>query len=78
MTNEEKKGLANMINVIKSDIANEERAARQVERHLIERVRRAVRDPGKYPEWKAELQARHRMEWPTLWNALDELLRVAQ
>lgn len=38
------------------------------------RLRNALCSVGVQPENAAEVQARHRREWPTLWNALDNLM----
>ena len=38
------------------------------------RLRNALRGVGPQPEDAEEVQVRHRREWPTLWNALDNLM----
>lgn len=38
-------------------------------------VRRAVDDAGPRPDVHREIMARHRAEWPTLWDAIDWLIR---
>ena len=38
------------------------------------RLRNALCGIGPQPEDAAQVQARHRREWPTLWNALDNLM----
>ena len=38
------------------------------------RLRNALCGVGPQPEHAAEVQARHRRDWPTLWNALDDLM----
>ena len=43
---------------------------------IIERVRNAIQNEGQHPPLHRELMRRHRLEWPTLWRALDELLIV--
>lgn len=44
-------------------------------RAAAEKVRRAIRVKGPQPRLHDEMMARHRKEWPTLWKALDDLLR---
>lgn len=39
-------------------------------------VVRAIRDPGPVPSYHYEVMRRHRQEWPSLWAALDALLRA--
>ena len=43
----------------------------------VESVVRAIRDEGPVPGYHREVMVRHRREWPTLWNALDDLLDAA-
>lgn len=38
------------------------------------RLRNALCGVGAQPEHAAEVRARHRHEWPALWNALDDLM----
>lgn len=38
-------------------------------------VRHAVDNPGPRPDVHREIMARHRAEWPTLWDAIDWLIR---
>jgi hypothetical protein len=38
------------------------------------RIAEAIQNPGPVPAYHAEIMARHRREWPTLWQAIDELL----
>lgn len=38
------------------------------------RVVAAVELAGPHPEYHATVVARHRQEWPTLWQAIDELI----
>lgn len=38
------------------------------------RLRNALCCVGPQPEHSAEVQARHRKDWPTLWLALDDLM----
>lgn len=45
------------------------------QREAVELVRRAISNPGRVPSWHYAIMRKHRKEWPTLWNALDELLR---
>lgn len=42
-----------------------------------EQVARAIMDEGIMPGYHHEVMARHRQEWPTLWRALDKLVRRA-
>lgn len=35
---------------------------------------RAVRNPGRVPGHHWRTMARHRKEWPILWEAIDELV----
>ena len=39
-------------------------------------VVRAIKQEGPQPRYHREVMARHRNEWPTLWEALDELMRA--
>ncbi len=48
------------------------------EREAIEAVRRAILVAGPHPRYHAEIMRKQRAEWPTLWNALDELLKSEQ
>lgn len=41
----------------------------------VEELRRAVRIKGPAPHLHDKTMARHRKEWPTLWRAIDDLLR---
>lgn len=34
----------------------------------------AIQNEGPMPAYHREVMARHRREWPTLWNALDKLV----
>ena len=38
-------------------------------------ILRAINDPGPNPAYHREVMARHRAEWPTLWEAIDRLRR---
>lgn len=38
-------------------------------------VRHAVDDAGPRPDVHQKIMARHRAEWPTLWDAVDWLIR---
>lgn len=40
----------------------------------LEQLRAAIRDEGPAPELHRAVMARHRREWPVLWEALDDLL----
>lgn len=42
-----------------------------------EEVAQAIMDEGIMPGYHREIMARHRQEWPTLWQALDKLVRRA-
>ena len=42
----------------------------------VEALRRAITDAGPVPEYHRTIMARHRREWPTLWQAIDALLAV--
>lgn len=42
----------------------------------VEDVREAIENEGPVPEFHRKVMAKHREEWPTLWRALDSLLRV--
>lgn len=44
----------------------------------IEALRRAVRDPGRYPSHHYSVMMKHRHEWPTLWRAIDQLLTQSE
>ena len=35
----------------------------------------AITDEGRMPEYHQQIMKKHRQEWPTLWQALDEILR---
>lgn len=37
-------------------------------------LRRAIKNPGHNPSYHQQVMDRHRAEWPTLWNAIDNLL----
>jgi hypothetical protein len=41
-----------------------------------EKIARAIRDEGVAPAFHRSLMRAHRRQWPTLWQAIDELLRV--
>jgi hypothetical protein len=47
----------------------------QALREAAKRVERAVKVKGPAPGQHEATMARHRKEWPTLWKALDDLLR---
>lgn len=36
-------------------------------------IRQAIRDAGANPPWHYRIMRRHRREWPTLWQRLDQL-----
>lgn len=48
------------------------------DRHRIgvEKIRRAIHDPGRSPATHLATMSRHRSEWPTLHKAIDEMLGV--
>lgn len=41
-------------------------------------VRQAIKDEGVNPRYHRDTMHRHRDEWPSLWSALDELVKVAR
>jgi len=41
-------------------------------------LRESITNEGSKPRYHREIQARHRREWPTLWKAIDNLLRAVQ
>jgi hypothetical protein len=43
--------------------------------NALEQLRRAIRDEGPSPRLHRKVMARHRREWPTLWAAIDRLLK---
>ncbi|MGH7458711.1 MAG: hypothetical protein ACREKN_06505 [Longimicrobiaceae bacterium] len=45
-------------------------------REVAERVREAIRNEGLLPGYHRAVMEKHRLEWPVLWEVLDELLRV--
>lgn len=55
-------------------LTDDERFTNQIA-PAIERLRRAVEDRGPCPDIHLEIMRRHRREWPTLWAAIDEVLR---
>ena len=42
----------------------------------IDQLRRAVKNEGPMPEYHRRMMAKHRSEWPTLWAAIDAVLRA--
>lgn len=42
------------------------------------RLRTAIRNAGPVPNHHWMVMERHRKEWPTLWEALDELLKAVE
>lgn len=44
----------------------------------IEKIRRAIENPGSHPAYHREVMTRHRKEWPVLWRAIDELMRESR
>lgn len=42
------------------------------------KVRRAIQDHGPQPWLHRRIMRRHRLEWPTLWVALDQLLAATK
>lgn len=40
------------------------------------RVHKAITVEGRSPRRHKQTMRRHRMEWPTLWEALDNLMKV--
>ena len=43
--------------------------------HAIRDVRRAVQNEGPVPKHHRAVMARHRREWPALWEAIDRLMQ---
>ena len=43
-------------------------------RDAAEQVRKAIEIEGRLPEYHQEIMHTHRKEWPTLWEALDNLI----
>lgn len=41
----------------------------------LEQLRAAVENPGPNPAYHYRMMDQHRKEWPTLWNAIDKLLK---
>jgi len=41
----------------------------------INKIIRAVTNPGPVPAFHAKTMQRHRTEWPALWSAIDELIQ---
>jgi hypothetical protein len=44
-------------------------------RSRINQVRAAIANPGPKPDYHMRTMAKHNREWPTLWKALDRLIR---
>lgn len=44
-------------------------------REAIKQLRNAIDVEGRSPEHHHNIMAKHRKEWPTLWKAIDRLLR---
>ena len=42
----------------------------------INALRKAILDEGFHPIHHRQVMARHRREWPVLWKAIDELVKV--
>lgn len=40
------------------------------------KIRAALEDYGPYPAQHVSVMRRHRQEWPTLWVAIEELVRA--
>jgi hypothetical protein len=38
-------------------------------------LKQAIFDEGPEPDYHQEIMSRHRKEWPTLWHAIDQLLK---
>lgn len=47
-------------------------------REAVKAVQEAIRDEGPGADYHREMMRKHRQEWPTLWRALDRLIRVNQ
>lgn len=43
--------------------------------HAVEQLRAAILNPGPVPRHHYAVLNRHRQEWPTLWRAIDALLK---
>ena len=41
----------------------------------VQKVKRAILNEGRMPAHHRKVMQQHRKEWPTLWAALDELMR---
>jgi len=52
-----------------------EELSKAIENKLLGRLKRAIENEGKEPGYHHETMERHKKEWPTLWKAIDELLR---
>lgn len=44
----------------------------------IDKLHDAVYDQGSHPSHHAHVMARHRAEWPSLWAAIDALLKAVE
>ncbi len=68
--------------VTKGDHVIEElhRAADEIERlrAAIQKIEQAIVDEGKMPPYHRSVMKRHRMEWGTLHNAIDEAINTVR
>lgn len=49
---------------------------RMTQEQAVKAVIEAIRNEGSHPQYHREVMARHRREWPTLWKALDALVKA--
>jgi hypothetical protein len=42
---------------------------------IIEEIRNAILNEGPRPDYHKVIMEKHRLQWPTLWNALDKLIK---
>ena len=47
-------------------------------RNAAEGIHRAVRNPGPHPQFHWAMAAKHRTEWPLIWQAIDNLVAVVE
>lgn len=45
-------------------------------RAALDSLRAAVTDEGPVPAYHRDIMRRHRREWPSLWHAIDAVLRA--
>ena len=58
----------------------QDEAANEIERlrNAIIKIDRAIKDEGKVPSYHRAILKKHRGEWPTLHNAIDEAILVVR